>query len=122
MNQPAVGGAGRLQHCFAHRRVAVDEARYLRVATFEQFRDYKLLNQFGRLRADDVCAEQLAVLFVADNFDEPAAVAVERAGADGAVRNLADGYVEALFLGLLFAFMYLALVAQVKLRLQPLYM
>ena len=70
MNQPAVGGAGRLQHCFAHRRVAVDEARYLGVATFEQFRVYKLLNQFGRLRADDVCAEQLAVLFVAYNFLE----------------------------------------------------
>ena len=42
------------------------------------------------LRADDVAAEQLAVLLVADDLDEAGAVAVDGAGADRAVLHLAD--------------------------------
>ena len=48
-----------------------------------------------------MAAEQLAVLLVADDLDEAGAVAVDRAGADGAVLDLADDDVVAGLLGLL---------------------
>ena len=56
----------------------------------------QLLDQLGRLGADDVAAEQLAVLLLADDLDQPGAVAVDGAGADGAVLDLADDDVVAL--------------------------
>src|SRR5262249_40568072 len=40
---------------------------------------------------DDVAAEELAVLLVADDLDQPGAVAVDGPGADRAVLHLADG-------------------------------
>ena len=42
-----------------------------------------------------MAAEQLAVALVADDLDQAGAVAVDRAGADGAVLDLADGDVVA---------------------------
>ncbi len=51
----------------------------------------ELLDQLGRLRADDVAAEQLAVLLLADDLDQPGAVAVDGPRADRAVLDLADG-------------------------------
>ena len=51
--------------------------------------------------ADDVAADQLAVLLVADDLDHAAAVAVDRAGADRAVVDLADDDVDALLARLL---------------------
>ena len=83
------------------RRVAVDDPRDLGVAALERADVDELLDQLGRPRADDVAAEQLAVLRLADDLDEAGAVAVDRARADGAVLDLADDDVVAGLLGLL---------------------
>ena len=75
--------------------MAVDDARELGVTALQQLDVDQLLDQLGRLRADDVAAQQLAVALVADDLDQAAAVAVDRAGADSAVLDLADGDVMA---------------------------
>ena len=95
MDEPAIRRARRLHDRLAQRRVAVDDARDLGIAALEQLGVDELLDELGRLRADDVAAEQLAVALVADDLDQAAAVAVDRAGADGAVLDLADGDVVA---------------------------
>ena len=79
----------------------MDDARDLGVAALERLGVDELLDQLGRLGADDVAAEQLAVLLVADDLDQAAAVAVDGAGADGAVLDLADDDVVALLARLL---------------------
>src|SRR3954468_19539759 len=75
--------------------MAVDDPRDLGVAALEGLGVDELLDELGRLRADDVAADELAVLLVADDLDDAAAVAVARAGADGAVLDLADDDVHA---------------------------
>ena len=70
------------------------------VAALERLGVDELLDELGRLGADDVAAEQLAVLLVADDLDQAGAVAVDRAGADGAVLDLADDDVVAGLAGL----------------------
>jgi hypothetical protein len=79
----------------------VDDAADLVVAALERLGVHELLDQLGRAGADDVAADQLAVLLVADDLDHAAAVAVDGAGADRAVVDLADDDVEALLLRLL---------------------
>src|SRR5690606_4595566 len=69
------------------------------VAALERLRVDELLDHLGRLRADDVAAEQLAVLLVADDLDG-AGLAGDRRAADRAVGDLADDDVVALLLGL----------------------
>src|SRR5919199_5571378 len=81
--------------------MAVDDPRDLRVAALERARVDQLLDQLGRLRADDVAAEQLAVLALADDLHQPAAIAVDGPRADGAVLELADDDVVALLARLL---------------------
>ena len=81
--------------------MAVDDARDLGVAALERLGVDELLDQLGRLGADDVAAEQLAVLLVADDLDHAGAVAVDGAGADRAVLDLADDDVDALLARLL---------------------
>ena len=71
------------------------------VAALERLGVDELLDQLGRAGADDVAADQLAVLLVADDLDHAAAVAVDGAGADRAVVDLADDDVEALLARLL---------------------
>src|SRR4051812_16033554 len=74
----------------------MDDAADLVIAALERLGVDELLDQLGRARADDVAADQLAVLLVADDLDHAAAVAVDGAGADRAVVDLADDDVEAL--------------------------
>ena len=74
----------------------MDDACDLGIAAFEQLGVDEFLDQFGCFSADDVAAEQLTELFVPDDFDQALAVAVDRAGADRAVLDLADGDVIAL--------------------------
>src|SRR5215218_452726 len=81
--------------------MAVDDARDLGIAALERLGVDELLDQLGRLRADDVAADQLAVPLVADDLDHAGAVAVDRAGADRAVLDLADHDVDALLARLL---------------------
>src|SRR3954466_13302761 len=95
VDEPAIRRPCRLHDRLAERRVAVDDARELRVAALQQLDVDELLDELRRLRADDVAAQQLAVALVADDLDQAAAVAVDRAGADGAVLDLADGDVVA---------------------------
>ena len=100
MSQPSAARAASMTR-LGQRRVAVDDARDLGVAALERLGVDELLDQLGRLRADDVAADQLAVLLVADDLDHAAAVAVDGAGADRAVVDLADDDVEALLARLL---------------------
>src|SRR3954466_8247356 len=79
----------------------MDDAADLVVAALECLGVHELLDQLGRAGADDVAADQLAVLLVADDLDHAAAVAVDGAGADRAVVDLADDDVEPLLLRLL---------------------
>jgi hypothetical protein len=79
----------------------VHDARDLRVAALERLRVDELLDQVDGLGADDVTADELAVLLVPDDLDDAGAVAVDRARADGAVLELADDDVEALLARLL---------------------
>src|SRR4051812_12500426 len=95
VDEPAIRRSCRFHDRLAQRRVAVDDARELRVAALEQLDVDELLDELRRLRADDVAAQQLAVALVADDLDQAAAVAVDRAGADRAVLDLADGDVVA---------------------------
>src|SRR5918999_3788433 len=101
VDEPAICGPGGLHHGLGQRRGAVDDPRDLREAALEQLRVHELLDQLGRARADDVAADHLAVLLVADDLHDAAAVAVDRAAADGAVLDLADDDVEALLARLL---------------------
>src|SRR5437588_18262 len=96
VDQPAVGRATRLHHCLRERRMAVDDARDLRVAALEIAHIDELLDQLRRARADDVSAEELAVVGLADELHESRTVAVDRAATDRAVRHLADDHVIAL--------------------------
>src|SRR4051794_27260177 len=80
--------------------MAVDHAGQLGVAALQRADVDELLDELGRLRADDVAAEQLAVLLLADDLDQAGAVAVDGAGADRAVLQLADDDVVAGLLGL----------------------
>ena len=100
MDEPAIGVARGLHDRLAQRRVAVDHPRDLAEAALERPHVDELLDQLGRLRADDVAAEQLAVLRLADDLHEAGAVAVRRARADGAVLDLAGDDVVAGLLGL----------------------
>src|SRR3954452_15968056 len=90
MDQPAVRGTGGLHDRLAQRRVAVDHARDLGVAALQRPRVDELLDHLRALRADDVAAEQLAVLLLTDDLDQARPVAVDRARADRAVLDLAD--------------------------------
>ena len=81
--------------------MAVDDPRDLGEAALEVAGVDELLDQVGRLDADDVAAEQLAVLLVADDLDDAGAVAVDDRRADGTERDLADDDVVACLLGLL---------------------
>src|SRR5215213_1173424 len=80
VDEPAIRRSCRFHDRLAQRRVAVDDARELGVAALQQLDVDELLDELRRLRADDVAAQQ---------------VAVARAGADGAVLDLADGDVVA---------------------------
>src|SRR3954465_5656383 len=100
-DQPAVGGARGLHDALGERRVAVDDARDLGVAALEELDVDELLDELGGAGADDVAAEHLAVLLVADDLDDAGAVAVDRAGPDRAVLDLADDDVVALLARLL---------------------
>src|SRR4051812_43456908 len=71
------------------------------VAALERLGVDELLDELGRARPDDVAADQLAVLRVADDLDHPVAVTVDRARADRAVLELADDDVVARLLRLL---------------------
>src|SRR3954471_6342047 len=95
VDEPAIRSPSRLHDRLAQRRVAVDDARELRVAALQQLDVDELLDELRRLRADDVAAQQLAVALIADDFVQAAAVAVDRAGPNGAVLDLADGDVVA---------------------------
>src|SRR3954449_4080573 len=79
----------------------VHDARHLVVAALERTGVDELLDQLRGARTDDVPADQLAVLLLADDLDHPAAVAVDRARTDRAVVDLADDDVEALLARLL---------------------
>src|ERR1700712_1006111 len=100
VDEPAVGGPGRLHDALRERGVAVDDAGDLGVAAFDELDVDELLDQLGRAGADDVGAEHLAVLLVADDLDDAVAVAVDRARADRAELDLADRDVVALLAGL----------------------
>src|SRR3954454_9857459 len=78
----------------------MDRARDLVEAALELVRVDELLDEVGGLDGDDVAAEQLAVLLVADDLDHARAIAVDRGRADGAQRHLAYDDVEALLLRL----------------------
>src|SRR4051812_49912012 len=101
VDEPAVGGARRFHDAFRQGRVAVDDARDLGVAALEELDVDELLDELGGAGADDVAAEHLAVLLVADDLDDAGAVAVDRARADRAVLDLADDDVVALLARLL---------------------
>src|ERR687889_587384 len=101
VDEPAVGGAGGLHDRLRQRRVPVDDPSDLAVAALERLGVDELLDELGRARADDVAADQLAVLLVADDLDEAGAVAVDGAGSDRAVLQLADDDVEPLLARLL---------------------
>ena len=58
MDQPAVRVAGGFHHGFGERRVAVHDPRHLGEAAFERAHIDQLLDQLGRLAADDVRAER----------------------------------------------------------------
>src|SRR3954454_14343169 len=81
--------------------MAVHDPRHLWEAALERLRVDELLDQLGGARADDVPADQLAVLLVADHLDHAAAVAVHGTRADRAVVDLADDDVDALLARLL---------------------
>src|ERR671916_1561561 len=81
--------------------MAVDDPGDLGVAALERLGVDELLDEVRRLRADDVAADELAVLLVADDLDDAGAVPVDGAGADRAVVDLAHHDVDALLAGLL---------------------
>src|SRR6185312_15127667 len=101
VDQPAVRCACGLHHALGQRRVPVHHTCDLRIAALQRAHVDELLDQLGRLRADDVAAEQLAVSAVADDLHQAGAIAVDGSGTDGAVRHSADDDVVAGVLRLL---------------------
>src|ERR1700748_3398494 len=69
VDEPAVGGARGFHDGLGEGRVGGDAAAHLWVAALEVVGHDQLLNHVRRLNADDVRAEQLAVLLVADDLD-----------------------------------------------------
>jgi hypothetical protein len=96
VDEPAIGSPSGFHHALGERRVAVDDPGHLGVAALEGLGVHELLDELRGLRADDVAAHELAVALVADDLDDARAVAVDRAGADRAVVDLADHDVHAL--------------------------
>src|SRR6185312_6841511 len=90
MYRPSPGRAVRLHHNLRERRVRVNRAGDLLVTGLELFRHDHLRDQVGRTRADDVRAEQLAVLGVADDLAQPLPVAVDERAPHAPVLELAD--------------------------------
>ena len=70
--------------------MSVDDPGDLRKPTLQRPDVDEFLDQLGRLRADDVPAEELAVAAVADDLDEAGPVAVDGPGADRAVLDAPD--------------------------------
>src|SRR5919112_3762132 len=70
MNRQAVDALGRLHDGLGDGRVRVDDAPQLFGRGFEVERDDGLVNHLRRVRADDVDAQQLVVLRLADDLDE----------------------------------------------------
>src|SRR4051794_1039103 len=99
VDEPAIRSASGFQDRLGERRMGVDRACKLGIAALELLGDDQFLDQVGGLRGDDVAAENLAVLLVADDLDHSATVAVDRRGTDRAHRDLPDGHVVALLLG-----------------------
>src|ERR671922_1879007 len=69
VNQPTVRRPRRFHDRLRKRRMRMDAPRDLRKATLEIARVHELLDQVGCLHPDDVRAEHLAVLLVADDLD-----------------------------------------------------
>src|ERR1044072_8778262 len=70
MNSEPVDAFGGLHDGLRDGRVRVDDAAQLVGGRFEMERDDGFVNDFGRVRADDVDAEQLVVLRLADDLNE----------------------------------------------------
>ena len=83
-----------------HRRVGVDGEHHLFDRRFELDRGDALGDDLGRVRADDVDAEDLAVLRVRDDLDEAVVRIEDRRLRVADERELADLDLVALLLGL----------------------
>src|ERR687893_2700347 len=70
MYRQAVDAFGGLHDGLGDGRVRVDDAAQLVGRRFEVERDDRPVDDLGRVRADDVDAEQLVVLRLADDLDE----------------------------------------------------
>src|ERR671921_1039433 len=70
MDGQPVDTFGGLHDGLGDGRVRVDDAPQLVGRRFEVERDDGLVNDLGRVRADDVDAQQLVVLRLADDLDE----------------------------------------------------
>jgi len=73
-----VHAVGRVQHGFGQGRVRMDGPHQVFHSGFEFHGDYGFGDQFRRLRADDVHAENLAVIGVGDDLDEALVLAHDR--------------------------------------------
>jgi hypothetical protein len=81
VDRPAVDRARRIQHGLAHRRVRVDYPLQLRRSALEGHHGDQLGDHVAGPVADDVGAEDFAVLGVDDELDDPVFVVVDGAGA-----------------------------------------
>ena len=90
VDRPAVDRAGGVEDRLGDRRVGVDDPRQLLVAALQRHRRDQLGDHVAGAVADDVGAEDLAVLGVDDELDQAVFVVVDGRAADAAELLLAD--------------------------------
>src|SRR3954471_15726198 len=102
VNGPAVDGSGAVEDRLRHRRMRVDDALQLGIAALERHHVADLADHVAGDVPDDVGAEDLAVLGIADDLDQTGPVVVDHRGARAAELELADLDLAAGLLRLLF--------------------
>ena len=99
MNRQIVHAFGGFHNAFGNGRVRVDRASEFVGGRLQLHRDAGFREEFGRVRSDDVDAQDFVVFFVGDNFDEAVGFAQDARFARSRERKFSDFDVVAFLFG-----------------------